>query len=208
MLASEQYYSLTRKRYVYNIMPLANISSVLRHGIVCFEQAQTLQHISVALEDVQSRRCNVVIPGGAPLHQYANLYFSYSNPMLYRRKENADELCILAVSATVLDMDGCILSDRNAATSFVRFFSSPDGLQYLNFTVIHGQYWTDADPFIYREKKAIKCAEVLIPHCVPTKYIAGAYVVSNDAESQLLDSGFLRPIAVRPKVFFRKENGS
>ena len=44
MLASERYYELTRKKYVYNIMPIENIPSVLKHGIVCFDRMRQFHH--------------------------------------------------------------------------------------------------------------------------------------------------------------------
>lgn len=189
MLASERYYALTKKRYVYNIMPIANIPSVLQHGIVCFEQMQQFQHTSIAMDEVQKRRSKVEIPNGYFLHQYANLYFSFNNPMLYKRQSLADELCVLA--------------DRNAAISLVRFYSPLNGVEKLDFEKIHAQFWTDPDPIIQREKKAIKCAEILIPQRISTDYIAGAYVVSNKAEQQLKNCGFNQQIVVNPLVFYR-----
>ena len=203
MLASERYYELTKKKYVYNIMPIANIPSVLQHGIVCFDQMQKFQHSSIAMNDVQERRSRVEIPNGCSLHQYANLYFSFHNPMLYKRQGLADELCILALSSKVMDIEGCVLADRNAATSLVRFFSPVDGLERLDFTKIHAKFWTDPDPIIQREKKAIKCAEILIPYSVSAEYIVGAYVVSEESEDKLIKCGFDKPIAVRPQVFYR-----
>lgn len=203
MLASERYYELTGKRYVYNIMPISNIPSVLQYGIVCFDQMQKIRHSSIAMNEIQKRRSGVEVPNGHPLHQYANLYFSYHNPMLYKRKDLAEELCILALSATVMDIEGCVLADRNAATSLVRFFTPAVGVETLDFRMIHAQFWTDLDPIIQREKKAIKCAEVLIPHCIAPAYIVGAYVVSEDSAERLRQYGFERQVAVRPSVFYR-----
>ena len=203
MLASERYYQLTGKRYVYNIMPIENIPSVLQHGIVCFDQMQQFHHSSIAMNDVQARRSRVEIPNGYSLHQYANLYFSYHNPMLYKRQGLADELCILALPATVLDLEGCIVADRNAATSLARFYSPMDGLEKLDFSRIHAQFWTDSDQIIQREKKAIKCAEVLVPHSISPDYIAGAYVVSEEAAERLRHCGFDKRIVVNPSVFYR-----
>lgn len=140
MLALERYYALTKKRYVYNIMPIANIPSVLQHGIVCFEQMQQFQHTSIAMDEVQKRRSKVEIPNGYFLHQYANLYFSFNNPMLYKRQSLADELCILALFSGVMDIDGCVLADRNAATSLVRFYSPLNGVEKLDFEKIHAQF--------------------------------------------------------------------
>lgn len=204
MLASELYTQLTTKKYVYNIMPLENIPSVLEHGIVCYDQMQQITHSSIAMDEVQERRSKVTVPNGASLHQYANLYFTYHNPMLYTRQNIADELCVLAVSAKVMDIEGCILTDRNAAAGLVRFYIPSEGLEKLDFNKIYAQYWTDEDPFIHREKKSIKCAEILIPNNVPPKYIVGAYVVSKKAEETLRNHGFTKQIVVNPSVFYRR----
>lgn len=203
MLVSERYYELTGKTSVYNIMPLENIPSVLQHGIVCYEQMQKSSHSSIAMDAVQAKRGKVVIPNGYPLHQYANLYFSYHNPMLYKRQKLADELCILAISTKAMDIEGCILTDRNAATSLVRFFTPAEGLEKLDFEKIHARFWTDTNPFIQREKKAIKCAEILIPHSVSPDYIEAACVVSDEAKERLCGYGFDRKIVVFPQVFYR-----
>jgi hypothetical protein len=77
------------------IMPIANIASVLQHGIVSNEHAEKVQHVSVALQPVQDRRHGKQVPGGLRIHQYANLYFHARNPMMYKRKEQVDELCVL-----------------------------------------------------------------------------------------------------------------
>src|SRR5262245_16376391 len=71
------------------IMPMANIASVLEHGILSYERAARLQHHSVAMQPVQDRRDRKQVPGGLKLHQYANLYFHARNPMLYKRKDDA-----------------------------------------------------------------------------------------------------------------------
>lgn len=203
MLASELYYKLTGKSNVYNIMPIENIPSVLQHGILCFDQMKQLHHSSIAMSEVQERRNKVEIPNGYSLHQYANLYFSYHNPMLYKRQNLADKLCVLALSARVMDIEGCVFADRNAATSLVRFYSPIAGMENLDFDKIHARFWTDPNPLIAREKKAIKCAEVLIPHSISPEYIIGAYVVSDEAAAQLTNYSFDKQIAIEPRVFYR-----
>ena len=57
------------------IMPMENIPSVLKHGILSFERSSKVEHHSVALEEAQEKRDAKNVPGGLLLHQYANLYF-------------------------------------------------------------------------------------------------------------------------------------
>lgn len=203
MKASERYYELTKRKYVFNIMPIENVPSVLENGIVCFNKMQQIKHTSIALDTVQERRSKVEIPNGKALHQYANLYFSYRNPMLYKRKDQAEDLCILAISASVLDLEGCIVSDRNAAAALVRFYPALEGMEYLDFENIHRKYWAVGDLNTQRTLRNIKCAEILVPEFVIPEFIDGAYVVNERSKLALIGMGFLKDIVVNESVFFR-----
>ena len=71
------------------IMPIANLASVMNHGILSHERAAKRPHRSVALQPVQDKRDKKQVPGGLKLHQYANLYFHARNPMMYKRQAEA-----------------------------------------------------------------------------------------------------------------------
>ena len=105
------------------IMPVANVPSVMVHGILSHERAGRLNHDSVAMEEIQDRRDRVQVPGGMRLHQYANLYFHARNPMMFKRKDQAGSLCILRISRNVLTLDHVVLADQNASSDYVRFLS-------------------------------------------------------------------------------------
>ena len=203
MRVADSFRQITKCKYLYNIMPLNNIPSIIQKGILSYNLAEKVLHSSVALSEVQQRRSKVTIPGGLRLHDYANLYFTYHNPMLYRRQDKADYLCILVISADVLDMEDCIVSDRNAATDLARFYSAKEGINKLDFNKIYAQYWTSCDAFEQNNLKAIKCAEVLVPRQIPFDYILGAIVVSNQASDALQAMGFDRKILVKPTAFYR-----
>lgn len=93
------------------IMPMANIGSVMTHGILSYERAAKLAHHSMALQPVQDRRDQKQVPGGLKLHQYANLYFHARNPMLFRRRSEATDLCVLQVSIDVLETNGTVITE-------------------------------------------------------------------------------------------------
>ena len=203
MRASEAFYQRTKRRYLYNITPIHNVPSIMEHGILCYDLASKIPHISIALNDVQKRRNSVKIPNGMRLHQYANLYFTYHNPMLYKKQEQAEDLCILAISSEVLDYEGCIVTDRNAATSLVKFYSPAAGIEQIDFDLVYAKFWTHPDLNAQNNHKAIKCAEVLIPRKVPYEQILNACVVSEEAKQKLIKTGFDREITVKPSVFYR-----
>lgn len=192
-----------KSKYFYNIMPIDNIPSVIENGLLSYYNAKSCTHVSVALEGVQDRREAVKIPNGGKLHSYANLYFSCRNPMMYRRKDEAEDLCVLVFSTSVLNIPGCILSDQNASTDLVKFYTPEDGLNNINFNLVFAKYWTHEDHYEQCRRKAIKCAEILVPDCVPYDYVLGAYVLNNESEQKLLDLGFDKKVKIDRAIFFR-----
>ena len=185
------------------IMPMVNIPSVLEHGILSYERAAKLSHLSVAMADVQDKRDAKQVPGGLKLHQYANLYFHARNPMMYKRQSEASTLCVLRVSIEARNLDGVVFADRNAAGggNWVRFLH-PRDWRVLDFDRIYARNWRDADQFAYYDKKRKKCAEVLVPHRVDPKFLTGAYVVDSAASAVLSALEFRLPISIDPDLFF------
>ena len=50
--------------------------------------------------------------------------------------------------------------------------------------------------------KSVKCAEVLVPYCIPYDYVTCAAVVNDEAALKLENIGFHRKIEIFPQVFF------
>ena len=202
MRPSEHFKELTGKIGLYNIQSIDNIPSIMRMGLLSYESAKAVDHTSIAMADVQAKRNNIYIPGGMPLHKYVNLYFSSWNPMLSARRSQNENICILMVNHAVLDIEGAIISDKNASSGYATFYFSNEGLDKINFDIVYARSWTDDNPHIYQEKKSIKCAEVLIPHRIPYEYIICAAVVSEQAKKKLELTGFDKRIYVQPNSFF------
>ncbi len=141
MLSSDRYYELTNRKYVYNIMPINNIESVIENGLLCYHEAERLpSHISIAMDDVQARRERIQVRGRS-LHDYANMYFSHRNPMMYKRRMNANSLCVLAIDIDVLDIEGCIVSDQNAASNTARFYDANVGIEFIDYSKVFADSW-------------------------------------------------------------------
>jgi hypothetical protein len=184
------------------IMPLDNIPSVLEHGILSYERATKLSHHSVAMQPVQDKRDQKQVPGGLKLHQYANLYFHARNPMLFKRKNDAANLCILKVSTKVLELPGTVISDQNAASDYARFLH-PSQWELLALDDIYALDWRHPDNQIaYWRHKARKCAEVLVEQRIPPQFLIGAYVLSEIASARLRLLGFTLAVQVNPEFFF------
>jgi hypothetical protein len=185
------------------IMPIANVPSVMQHGILSYEQAAKLRHHSVAMGEIQDRRDKVHVPGGLRLHQYANIYFHARNPMMYKRKDQAQTLCVLQVSADVLKLDKVVLADQNASSDYVRFLS-PAQLRFINLDMVYAADWRHPnDQIAYFRHKAMKCAEVLVPGRVPPELIVGGYVANQAAAQALFSVGFDRAVHVSADLFFQ-----
>lgn len=190
------------------IMPMDNVASVMQHGILCYERAAKLQHRSVAMQPVQDRRDQKPVPGGLKLHQYANLYFHARNPMLYKRLAEAENLCVLRVSKDVLGLRGTVFSDQNAASNYARFLS-PSQWQELDFDAIFAMSWKHPDDQIAEWRhKSRKCAEVLVPGSVESRFLRGAHVMNGQAEQRLRGLGFGLPVNINPVLFFGQANGA
>jgi hypothetical protein len=184
------------------IMPLANIESVLQRGILSHDGASKIDHKSAAMQEVQDRRDKKRVPGGLRLHQYANLYFHARNPMLYKRKDDVDSLCVLRVSIDVLHLDGVVITDQNAASDWVRFLH-PRQIHLLDLDAIFAMDWRHLnDPIAYRHHRLKKCAEVLVPHRVDPKFLIGAYVVADGVANQVNQVCGL-PITIDASMFFQ-----
>lgn len=199
------FFNKAHHKSVYNIQPICNISSVIEYGILSYNRAQSIRHTSVAMPEVQTKRNDITIPNGLPLHDYANAYFDPRNPMMYKRQSEAETLCVLAISSEVLDFEGTIITDGNAASEYTRFFSPSDGIDRLDFVIIYDEWWNSNDPLEKAIKKRIKCAEILVPNSIPYNYIVGACVVNETAKQSLLIQGFEKEIKIAQHIFFRKE---
>lgn len=185
------------------ITPIQNLDKILEHGILSHNRAAKINHVSMALEAVQERRRKVTVPGGRKLHDYVNLYFHARNPMLYKRLTRHKEICVLRISREVIHLPDVVVSDMNASSDYVRFAEGERGLLIVDDERVFAQDWTHPDPIEYYRRKAMKCAEVLVPDRVDTTLVTGAYVSCAESEQAVRDVAPDFPVEQRPHLFFR-----
>lgn len=192
---------------LHYLTPIKNMGSIYTLGILSHKKAEKISHQSVAMDEIQERRKKVVVPGGRPLHQYVNLYFHARNPMMFKRKDFYKELCIVKVSKDVLNLPQVVISDGNASSDYVRFYTVSEGLRVIDKERVFARYWNHDDPIEKFRHVFEKCAEVLVPDKVPKEFILGAYVSSEDSKVKLYDiMEKIRPdfpITVNPDLFFQ-----
>jgi len=170
---------------LHYITPIENVPSILQRGILSHSRAGGVLHNSIAMTEIQEKRSGKTVPQGRRLHDYANLYFSARNPMLFKLKPKSEDLCVLRVSPAVLKLEGVVITDGNASSDYTRFEPASYGLRIVNHELTFADDWNDQDQIRYFVKKRAKCAEVLVPGSVHPNFILGAYVASESAKQML-----------------------
>lgn len=185
------------------ITPIANIPSILRHGILSHQQADRLAHESIAMADVQKLRRNKQIPGARSLHEYVNMYFDAHNPMLSRLRDQNNSICVLRIAPDVLELPGVIIADRNASSAWVKFMPAGDGLSQIVRDRVFAKYWTHPnDPYEEMSHKSEKCAEVLVPDSVDSAMLLGAYLAHATVLSAWQAMNVPLPATIKRDMFF------
>ena len=188
---------------LHYITAIANVSSILKHGILSHTLAAQLTHDSVAMPEIQAIRQNKQIPGARRLHEYANLYFDAHNAMLSRVRGHNSTICVLRVNPGVLDLPGVIVTDRNAASSWVSFLPVEDGLKAIDRERLFARSWKHPeDMYDEMNHKSEKCSEVLVPDQVDVQFLLGAYVANQHALAAFQTLGTRLPVRLRSDMFF------
>jgi ssDNA thymidine ADP-ribosyltransferase, DarT len=190
---------------LHYIIAIANLPSILKLGILSNAEVsrKRVTSVSIALQGVQERRESKVIPGAKPVHEYVNLYICARNPMMYLRSSHHLDLCVLRISATVLNLADVIIADGNAASDYTSFWPSPSGLGKIDKNAVFAEWWTDPDQITQWQNKRVKCAEVLVPNRLDQKYIFGAYVSCQQAADKVSQLASGLPTTIDPHLFFR-----
>jgi hypothetical protein len=179
----------------YYIADISNIESILRLGILSFNLAKNVPHKSIAMNEIQVRRGNVVIPDaggrGKSLHDFVPLYFDSWNPMLSKLRDMNENICIIAIEKGIIDIPGVVVADRNASRDYCKFAPAPEGLGNVDFDVVFARSWISDDKIKEYDNKGKKCAEILVPKLVGSKYIKGGFVV-NEKTAEKLDAEISR----------------
>jgi hypothetical protein len=186
------------------IAPIENVPSIIKSGIISHKLSKKIIHKSVAMQEIQEIRKNKKIPGTDKyIHDHANLYFDAHNATLSKLRSKNDEICVLRVSPEVLDLPEIIISDRNAASDWARFYPVPQGLAAIDKNMLFAISWKHPDDqYAEMRHKSIKSAEVLVPNKVESKYIFGAYVANQTALAAFNKLKIELPVEIKNGIFF------
>lgn len=194
---------------LHYITHINNVASILLHGLLSHARADKLPHESVAMEEVQARRRNVVLPTGRKLHEHVNLYLNARNAMMYKRKGLHLDLCVLRISTSVLDLNGVLVTDRNAASGIALFDEPVAGLGRVDKSRVFARSWIhEGDPMATYDHRSAMFAKVLVPDRVDPEFIQGAYVSCSEAKERLLKVAGDGRIIINGYLFFRAGGGA
>ncbi|HDQ25388.1 MAG TPA: DUF4433 domain-containing protein [bacterium] len=191
---------------LYYICHIDNLASIFKEGILCHTKARELKYKDVSMREVQVKREIKTVPGGMNLHNYANLYFDARNPMLRKRLDADEILCVLAVNKQVMKQQGAIVTDGNAASGYTRFYPSPEGADFLDADLIFAKYWKDSkdDKITQFVKKRMKCAEVLIPYKIAQGNIMRVYVSNEQTKGKIVNEKIPGDVIINKYLFFQE----
>lgn len=108
---------------LHYITPIANVPSILEHGLPSHKRVQGIVHESVAMSGIQDRRRCKKVPHAQPLHDYVNLYFHARNHMLYNRNGRRRTPLDGRHARTPVDSPGLGCPGRDSALSGSRALS-------------------------------------------------------------------------------------
>ena len=190
---------------LHYITLIANILSIRERGILSHNRAKKIPHDdSLAMQEIQERRKNKIVPGGNKLHDYVNLYICARNPMMYKRHGHHRDMCVLRVYPTILDTTGTIIADRNASSDYARFGPAPDALKMVDEDLVFADDWTNPyDQIAEWRHKSVKCAEVLVPNQIPPEYIFGVYASGTKSSRQIQTIDPTIPATINGHLFFQ-----
>ncbi len=191
---------------LHYITPIANLPSILRLGVLSHDWTRNLPHASVARPEIQDVRAKVAVPGGRPLHEYVNLYFHARNPMLSARDGEHAALCVLRIRPDVLDVSGAVVTDRNAASGYVRWAAAPQGIAIVDGALAFAGSWEHpGDLLLGWRHRLVKCAELLVPDRVAPGFISGVYVSGTAVRDRLRGAVPQLPVVINADLFFGSE---
>ena len=102
---------------LHYITPLKNLVSIMQHGILSHERAEKIKHESVAMQEIQDLRADVVLPNHRKLHSYANVYIYARNKMMSKIREHHRGLCVLRLDRRILNHSTAITHRANTSAS-------------------------------------------------------------------------------------------
>ncbi|MDA7967909.1 MAG: DUF4433 domain-containing protein [Gammaproteobacteria bacterium] len=183
---------------LFYLTPLANLESILAHGILCLHAAGGLRREDISNDAVQRRR--------EKWHGHVPLFFADNTPMLYEVCRSNLFAVLLEISTAVANCGDVWFSDGNVASGESKEYNDPVALEKLDWSIIRSgepAFGTDRHG---RNWKRIRAAEVLIPGKCSAEHIQGVYYqpepecIREKLQKILDNSPHSREISLKPDL--------
>src|SRR5262249_36157033 len=123
--------------------------------------------------------------------------------MLSKCRGRNGEICVLQVNAAVLDENGVIVTDRNAASGWRRFSPVASGLSVVSRERVFARYWLHPDdPYDAMSHKPEKSQQVIVPVRADALFISGASVANQVSLTEFQRVNSQLPVRIRDDMFF------
>lgn len=161
------------KNFIFHMTHIEHLQSIFKNGLLSHNNPYKKHDISN--KDVNDRREKHEPIYNKSLHDYVPFYFNPRNAMLYDvQARYKDYIVILKFNRDILNKNGTIFSNSNAATNNARFTNNIMDLYNSNFIdwdEVYADSWNDEDLAIKTYKKQKMQAEALIQDVVPSSFI-------------------------------------
>jgi len=185
----------------HHLCHMDNLASILERGIFSHRSADLIEHRTIDNKDVQELRARTDRLGnGRPVHAYACVFFHARTPMLYAVKHRVphEDLCVICLDPSILDIPDTLVADGNAATWGTRFGEpTEDTLHRLDRQLVYAEFWNQSP-----EAGRIRSAEVLVPNHIPSVYITGVKVSCASTAQRVKELGYAIPVTVDKHMFY------
>lgn len=165
--------------YLYHMTHYSNLVGIIKNGILPKNKLPNPVY-DISNQDVQQRREKLEYIYNRQIHDYVPFYFNPKNPMLYVRRNIQHEIIILAITKSLLKIEGTIFSDGNAASEHTLFYKGINNLEKLNWGCIKAPYWND-----YIDGRRIRCSEALVHNPVMPKFIEVIFCNNERLKTQI-----------------------
>lgn len=173
----------------YFITHINNLESILENGIKCKNSLDESQktYRSIAINDIQQRRHDVMITEHNNLHDFVPLYITLITPMLYevikrpiKDFENEDIVVLNIKCRVITKLKDVFYSDGNLGDQDSQFYPISSWDEFIDRQVLFKPSdWGDD------EIRRRVSSEILVYNNIPPEYIKQIYVNNENTKKQI-----------------------
>lgn len=199
----------------YHITHLENLPSMIETGAIKCDRRRKAESISnkgIAHEHIKARRDATVVKvaQGGTLSDYTPFYFAPRSPMLYAihtgyvdgyNGGQREVVHLVVAVAEVAIPHEFVVTDGHAEQALSSQFGTLDGLDEVDWNIMHTKYWLDTDEDGDRKRR--RQAEFLVHDEVPFNAVRLIGVCDEDPRAEV--ANMLAGTGFEPEIRIRKD---